>query len=164
MAYSVRSSAMNSLSSVMTAPTNPSVRSSVIQSSRKSGYARSSYSTQTGGSRRLAPIKQDAVWARYKKKNEEEAREREMKKSQSVHATPSQYSSRKSETGLLARAAQSELGIKKVVLAPNTSGVNLRVHNDAPTTIPDLTSAPNVFRSPQASETSKSQTLTVGDG
>lgn len=71
MAYSVKSSAMQSLSSVMTAPTNPSVRSSVIQSSRKSGLARSSYSTQSGGSRRLAPIKQDAVWARYKKKNEE---------------------------------------------------------------------------------------------
>ena len=37
MAYSVRSSAMKSLSSAMTAPTNPSVNSSVIQSSRKSG-------------------------------------------------------------------------------------------------------------------------------
>ena len=50
------------------------------------------------------------------------------------------------------------------MLAPNASGVNMRVHNNAPTTIPDLTSAPNVFRSPQGSETSKSQTLTVGDG
>ena len=52
MAYSVRSSAMKSLSSAMTAPTNPSVNSSVIQSSRKSGY-----STNTGRSRRLAPLK-----------------------------------------------------------------------------------------------------------
>lgn len=66
MAYSVKSSALSNLSSVMTAPTNPSVRSSIIQSSKKSGYARSSYSTQTGGSRRLAPIRQDAVWAKYK--------------------------------------------------------------------------------------------------
>lgn len=88
MAYSIRSSAMKSLSSVMTAPTNPSVRSSVIQSSRKSGYARSSYSTQSGGSRRLAPIRQDAAWVRYKKKNEAEAREREMRKSHSVSGTP----------------------------------------------------------------------------
>jgi hypothetical protein len=74
-AFSVRSSAMKSLSSVMTAPTNPSVRSSVIQSSRRSdGLARSSYSTQTGGSRKgltgLAPLKQDIVWQRFKKKNE----------------------------------------------------------------------------------------------
>ena len=52
MAYSVRSSAMKSLSSAMTAPTNPSVNSSVIQSSRKSGY-----STNTGRSRRLVPLK-----------------------------------------------------------------------------------------------------------
>lgn len=44
-AFSMRSSAMNSLSSVMTAPTNPSVRSSVIQSSKNSGYARSAYSS-----------------------------------------------------------------------------------------------------------------------
>ena len=43
--FSVRSSAMMSISSVMTAPTNLSVSSSVIQSSKKSGYARSSYST-----------------------------------------------------------------------------------------------------------------------
>ena len=79
MAYSVRSSAMKSLSSAMTAPTNPSVNSSVIQSSRKSGY-----STNTGRSRRLAPLKQDLIWQKYKKKNAEQAREREMRKSQSV--------------------------------------------------------------------------------
>ena len=62
MSMSVRSSALRSLSSAMTAPTNPSVRSSIIQSSRHSGY-----STQ---SRRLAPLKQDPLWAKYKKKNE----------------------------------------------------------------------------------------------
>ena len=62
MSMSVRSSALRSLSSAMTAPTNPSVRSSIIQSSRHSGY-----STQ---SRRLAPLKQDLLWAKYKKKNE----------------------------------------------------------------------------------------------
>ena len=64
MAYSVRSSALRSLSSVMTAPTNPSVRSSAMASSY-----RSSYSIASKGSRHLGPIKQDAVWARYKKKN-----------------------------------------------------------------------------------------------
>lgn len=79
MAYSVRSSAMKSLSSAMTAPTNPSVNSSVIQSSRKSGF-----STNTGRSRRLAPLKQDLIWQKYKKKNAEQAREREMRKSHSV--------------------------------------------------------------------------------
>lgn len=52
-AFSLRSSTMKSLSSVMTAPTNPSVRSSIMQSSQRSGgLARSSYSTQTGGSRK----------------------------------------------------------------------------------------------------------------
>ena len=44
-AFSMRSSAMNSLNSVMTAPTNPSVTSSFVQSSRKSGQARSTFST-----------------------------------------------------------------------------------------------------------------------
>lgn len=47
MAYSMRSSALRSLSSVMTAPTNPSVRSSAINSS---DY-RSSYSIGSKGSR-----------------------------------------------------------------------------------------------------------------
>ena len=77
---SVRSSALRSLSSAMTAPTNPSVRSSVIQSSRHSGY-----STQ---SRRLAPLKQDLLWAKYKKKNELQAKERDLRKNQSVSYTP----------------------------------------------------------------------------
>lgn len=49
MTMSVKSSALRSLSSAMTAPTNPSVRSSVIQSSRKSGYSTAS--------RKLAPLK-----------------------------------------------------------------------------------------------------------
>ena len=144
---------MQSLSSVMTAPTNPSVRSSVIQSSRKSGYARSSYSTQSGGSRRLAPIKQDAVWARYKKKNEEQARERELRKSQSVtaasiHGTPaSEVASRKSIKSLN-RVTQSDLGRNKIALAPNAAAINLRVHSNAPTTIPDLGSAANVLHTP----------------
>jgi len=64
MAFSMRSSALRSLSSVMTAPTNPSVRSSAINSEY-----RSTYSVNSKGSRMLAPLKQDAVWARYKKKN-----------------------------------------------------------------------------------------------
>ena len=56
----------------MTAPTNPSVSSSVIQSSSKSFNLKSQYSTQTGASRqKLGPLKQDLVWARYKKKNEQ---------------------------------------------------------------------------------------------
>lgn len=71
MAYSVRSSALRSLSSAMTAPTNPSVSSSVIQSSSKSFNLKSQFSTQTGVSQKLAPLKQDLVWARYKKKNEQ---------------------------------------------------------------------------------------------
>ena len=85
MSYSMRSNAMKSLSSIMTAPTNPSIRSSAIQSSRRNGSQklRSSYSNATTGSRQLIPIKKDTVWARYKKKNEAEAREREMRKSQS---------------------------------------------------------------------------------
>ena len=75
MAYSVKSSAFKSISSQMTAPTNPSARSSVFQSSTKSGYKskqqlQSNYSIQSG-SRMLAPIKQDQQWARYKKKNED---------------------------------------------------------------------------------------------
>ena len=77
MTMSVKSSALRSLSSAMTAPTNPSVRSSVIQSSRKSGIS--------SASRQLAPLKQDLQWIRYKKKNEQQAREREMRKSQSMH-------------------------------------------------------------------------------
>jgi len=71
MAYSVKSSALRSLSSVMTAPTNPSVNSSVIQSSRRSNAShRSSYST-VSGAKRLGPIKKDLIWAKYKKKNAE---------------------------------------------------------------------------------------------
>ena len=75
MAYSVKSAALRSMSSVMTAPTNPSVRSSAMASSK-----RSAYSISTRGSRQLAPIKKDAVWARYKKKNEQQARDRELRK------------------------------------------------------------------------------------
>ena len=53
MAYSIRSSALRSLSSVMTAPTNPSVRSSAMQSSRRGDYL----STGSRASKNLAPIK-----------------------------------------------------------------------------------------------------------
>lgn len=83
--FSVRSSAMASLQSVMTAPTNPSVTSSIVKSSRKSGYARSTHSTQTGGSRRqLAPIRQrDSAWLKYKQKNAQQALERQLAKSAS---------------------------------------------------------------------------------
>ena len=58
--FSIRSSALRSLSSAMTAPSNPSVRSSLIASSQ----TRSNKSTCiTQGSRRnLAPIKKDLVW------------------------------------------------------------------------------------------------------
>ena len=64
MSMSVRSTALRSLSSAMTAPTNPSVRSSIIQSSRKSGYSTNSRS------KNLGPLKQDLLWAKYKQKNE----------------------------------------------------------------------------------------------
>ena len=142
MAYSIKSSAIKSISSVMTAPTNPSVRSSVIQSSR--GYARSSYSTQTGGSRKQALKPKDDLWARYKKKNEDEARERQLRKSQSVHGTPAQ--DRRSYQSV-PRSIHSELQNKRM-LAPNATNINMNVHTNAPTTIPDLMSAPNVFASP----------------
>lgn len=83
-AFSIRSSTLRSLSSVMTAPTNPSVRSSVIGSTYTShitdGMARSSYSVSSTGSKKLGPIKKDAIWARYKKKNEMQAKEREVRK------------------------------------------------------------------------------------
>lgn len=70
-AFSMKSSALRSLSSVMTAPTNPSVRSSVIGSSyQNKDAARSAYSVNSTGSKTLAPLKKDALWARYKKKNE----------------------------------------------------------------------------------------------
>ena len=150
LAYSVKSSAMKSLSSVMTAPTNPSVRSSVIQSSKRSGYARSSYSTQTGGSRRLAPIRQDAVWAKYKKKNELQAKERELRKCHSVQQSPPPSADRKSYASL-SQSVYSELGINKIALAPNAQSINMRAHTNAPTTIPDLISAKNVFTSPEMS-------------
>mmetsp|Transcript_8219 Transcript_8219/g.9949 ORF Transcript_8219/g.9949 Transcript_8219/m.9949 type:complete len:295 (+) Transcript_8219:152-1036(+) len=70
MAYSIKSSALRSLSSVMTAPTNPSVRSSAMQSSWHSDYMRSHHSAISKTSSKLGPLKQDAAWARYKKKNE----------------------------------------------------------------------------------------------
>ena len=53
MPYSVKSSALRSLSSIMTAPTNPSVRSSAMQSSRRSDYR----SVGSRASQKLAPLK-----------------------------------------------------------------------------------------------------------
>ena len=59
--YSVKSSAFRSVSTMMTAPTNPSVRSSVIQSSNKGSYVKlkSTYSSTGANRQMLAPIKQD---------------------------------------------------------------------------------------------------------
>ena len=59
--------------------------------------------------------------------------------------------------------AQSDLGNgKKIALAPNAEAINLRVHSNAPTTIPDLASAAKAFSTPGAqSQAAKSQTLNM---
>ena len=93
----MRSSALHSISSVMTAPTNPSVRSSAMGSCKsKRAVSKSAYSSHSQASRkqRLAPIKQDLVWEKYKQKNALAAKERESRKALSSHATPSALSRR----------------------------------------------------------------------
>ena len=153
MSYSMRSNAMKSLSSIMTAPTNPSIRSSAIQSSRR-GVAklRSSYSTASSGSRRFAPIKKDTVWARYKKKNEIEAKEREMRKSHSLVGSPIQD---RVSVKSLTRSNLSEARQNRVMLAPNATKIHMNVHTNAPTTIPDLKSADHIYQDEMKAESVK---------
>ena len=128
MAYSVRSSALRSLSSAMTAPTNPSVSSSVIQSSSKSFNLKSQFSTQTGASQKLAPLKQDLVWARYKKKNEQQARERAaMRSTQQIDATPDLD---RRSVHSIARSSNREQRANSMALIPNT--VNIALNPTAP--------------------------------
>jgi len=62
--YSVRSSTLDKLS-IMTPPTNPSVRSSVF-GSHYSKQSTKIESTKSAKSRSLRPLKKDLVWQRYK--------------------------------------------------------------------------------------------------
>ena len=58
-------------------------------------------------------------------------------------------------------APQSEIAVKRIALAPSTQKINMNVHNNAPTTIPDLPSAPIVFTSPDQASSKMSQSLTM---
>ena len=69
-------------------------------------------------------------------------------------------SGRKSMTSL-ALSNRSESACKKVALAPNAIGLNMKVHTNAPTTIPDLVSAPNTFASPEEAYKTQSVTSSV---
>lgn len=157
---SVRSSALRSLSSAMTAPTNPSVRSSVIGGKSHLGGISSSASRAGGVSTagHLAPLKQDLQWIRYKRKNEQQARDREfLRKSQSVNQSPPGFGGADAKSNMSSSAKRSvDERLQKFVLNPKATGVPMRVHTNAPTTIPDLQSPPNVFAGAQDQLSQKS--------
>jgi len=83
MGFSVKASAIDALSLLTPPTTNPSVASSVF-GTHVSNKSKSTQVGSIGSKHELKPLKKDALWRRYKEKNEAAVRRHDEKVSRSI--------------------------------------------------------------------------------